>query len=176
MSKFSLKSTACPLFGHPKDLREFVLPRKVDIILCCNEERRLMGKKSKNNKEPKFCDIAKIVAQKVMKLYRKVTIPYVCEKRILQLIKVLHDKYRRMKIYSNNSKKKDSAALNKKINDFKQSCGELFDIAKCKCTNFTDCRCPQEDKVPRKIQPFLYDQRNDRKKCMRSFVGKKTVS
>ena len=46
---------------------------------------------------------------------------------------------------------------------FHESIGSLFDISTCKCTNFANCTCPKDKKVPFQEQQFLSDQRFARK-------------
>lgn len=43
----------------------------------------------------------------------------------------------------------------------------LFDIAKCRCSNFRQCECSDEKKVPLSEQRFLIDQRNARKMSLK---------
>ena len=172
-SKFTLDNCTCPLFGRPKNFRERILPTRKDVLLCCAEERRIKGRLSKQNKEPSFSIIADVVAQKLIDLYDTAKIPHVTFKRIKELINALHSEYVKIKSYCNNLKdvsdeKKESLALQHKINDFKVKCKSLFDIASCKCPSFSLCNCPDSKRVPQEVQYFLMDQRNERK-CYLSF-------
>ena len=174
-SKFTIKDSWCPLFGKPRELRLTILPTYKDIILCCNEERRKIGRLSNNGKqEPKFSDIAEKVSVQVIGLYEKVFIPHVTNTRVLQLINSLHEDYRRIKIYLHNLTQKTSPALQIKIDNFKIKCEKLFDIACCKCKNFESCECPVTKRVPLNVQKFLLDQRNGRECRIRDNLTKFT--
>lgn len=160
-SKFTRETCTCSLLGRPKDLSIAKLPTHKDIILCSNYERKRLGKLSKNNKEPRFSDIAGIVAEKVINLYKKVSIPQVTYTRVIQLIRDIHNRYQKIK--RNINRVNTSDTLPTKLRDYLSSIDKLFDIASCKCDFLRSCTCPKEQKIPFDIQNFLVDQRNERK-------------
>ena len=127
-------------------------------------EKGVNGKLSKCNQEPRFSVISKPVAKQVCDLYKNLMIPHVTFTRVLQMIETLHAKYTKIKLYSLNAKKKNSPALENKITDFKTKSKRLFDIAKCKCIAFLDCKCAENDKVPENKHDFLLEQRSTRKR------------
>ena len=96
-SKFKYQACFCPLFGHMKELRSRLLPTRKDIILCCLEKRRVIGKNSHGNREHKFADIADSVASECIALYEKCCIPHVSLTRVLQFINHLHKQYIKIK-------------------------------------------------------------------------------
>jgi len=59
--------------------------------------------------------------------------------------------------------------LKKKIENFQnESKNSLFDIAACKCVEFSICNCEKSRKVPIVEQAFIIDQRKTRKMIMTS--------
>lgn len=170
MSKFTVENCTCPFFGRPKDLYQTTLPSYKDVILCCLEERRLMGRNGKSNKEPRFSVIAETVAMKVIDRYKSACIPHVTFTRVVQLITALHKKYRKVKLYHIKLKINASEALRNHIETFKLKGQNLFDIASCKCKSFIDCECPVDKRVPLKAQVFLLDQRCARKRFKRTKI------
>ena len=49
------------------------------------------------------------------------------------------------------------------LSDFRSQSKMLFDIAACKCLDFSACSCVSAKKVPRKEREFLLDQRTNKK-------------
>ena len=90
-SKFTVESCTCPLFGRPKQFRPRLLPTCKDVILYCIEKRRIFGRISNGNREPKFSEIADSVATEILEFYKKCFIPHVSFERVLQLINKLHN-------------------------------------------------------------------------------------
>lgn len=140
----------CPIFGTPKDISTNKLPTGEDLIRCCAQERYNLALKV-NNKSVSFTQVASTVADKVISLYQKASIPTVTDKRVIQLINVLHNKYYNLrKSYSRDQNK---ANFIKKIEDFKKKCSFLFDIAACKCLIVVECICK---KPPELCQCNIY--------------------
>ena len=160
-SKYTVKGCSCPSFGRPKDLNTAGLPTLQDVILCCLEERRLLGKALKSQQEVKFSVIAENVAKKVIGLYECISIPHVSFNRVMQLLRSMHKEYKKMKKYQSLTNEKPS--LKNYIDDYKDRCKKLFDIASCKCKRFESCDCSTEKQVPQKVRVFLTDQRLSKK-------------
>lgn len=128
----------CPIFGTPKDFSSNKLPTGEDVIRCCSQERYDLALKV-NNKSVSFSQVASTVANKIIGLYQKASIPTVTDKRIVQLINALHDKYYSLRKSYTRDKNKDS--FKQKIDEFKQKCSLLFDVAACKCPIVVNCIC-----------------------------------
>ena len=160
VSKFSFRITcACPLFGSPKDFGN-KLPTYAEVIRCCLWERRNLAP-TKGNKEPFFSDIARIVGKKVESLYQKASVPTVPLKNILRSIVSYHKKYQ--KLMKNYKSCQNNVGYKNKLNFFLQNAeSTLFDVAYCKCLNFSSCSCEKSKKVPPEEQSFLTDQRSTR--------------
>lgn len=128
----------CPIFGTPKDFLSNKLPTGEDLIRCCSQERYDLALKG-NNKSVSFSQVASTVANKIIGLCQKASIPTVTDKRIVQLINALHDKYYSLRKSYTRDKNKDS--FKQKIDEFKQKCSLLFDVAACKCPIVVNCIC-----------------------------------
>lgn len=112
-------------------------------------------------KEPSVSEISDMLASKIKEIWNRATIPTVTEKRIVQLIKGHHDKYIKLLWYPVS---KRNEPYEQKVNDFREQASQhLFDIATCKCADFSSCKCEKSSRVPTLEQEFLRDQRNARK-------------
>lgn len=128
----------CPIFGTPKDLPINKLPTGEEIIRSCSHERYNLAMQI-NNKKVSFKQVASTVTKKVITLYEKASIPTVTDKRIAQFITALHDKhYSLRKSYKRDRNK---ASLKNRVDEFKQKCSLLFDVAACKCLIVVECTC-----------------------------------
>ncbi|GBO31741.1 hypothetical protein AVEN_89921-1 [Araneus ventricosus] len=62
-------------------------------------------------------------------------------------------------IIRNYKRDMEKANFKKKANDLvEEAKNSLFDIASCKCTDFTTCSCEKPNKFPVKERMFLQDQ------------------
>ncbi|GBM50348.1 hypothetical protein AVEN_208954-1 [Araneus ventricosus] len=160
LSKFVLRSVNhCPIFNeNPKDFDEVNLPTKKDVLLSCLEVRRQVGLESESNKEPVFFTVARQVAIKLNIIWDKASIPTVTHNRVIQLIIRCRDDYLSIKKTLNCKttvrKTKDESLI--------EQTSKLFDIAFCKCADFSGCTCPKNKKVPVLERQFLLDQRGQR--------------
>lgn len=147
------KSVSCPVFGAPKQVCSTVLPTYEDVMKHYLFIRLEMLQKS--NKEPDFAEIANVVISDVKTIWIKACLPVLSDRRIFQMLKDYHAKFRKIKKYptSRGNSKSILFAAEAKI--------KLFDICYCKCTDFNCCNCAE--KVPPKERDFLKDQRKDRK-------------
>ena len=109
--------------------------------------------------------IAKEVAEKVQAIYNKASIPCVTKKRIIAKIKEYHKKYQGL--LKSNQSRKNSAAFQIKMDNFKNESNKLFDFASCKCKVIVKCKCVKEFKIPPLEREFMKYQRKDRK----MFIG-----
>lgn len=161
VSKFnSRKVFICPLFGNPQELKKSRLPTHEDVLRSCFQERYNLAPVT-GSQEPKFSQIAENVADNVEEIYFTALIPTVSHTRVVKMITSYHDKYRGiMKPYK---ERKNNESYQTKIKAFLEEARKsLFDIAACKCKDFSACTCQKADKVPAKEHAFLKDQRTQR--------------
>ncbi|CAG4988526.1 unnamed protein product [Parnassius apollo] len=154
------QKTSCPVFGLPEKLPVAQLPTYNDVMknyLFIKYEL----KPDKKTKEPTIHDISERLAQEVLEIWRKASLPTVSLKRVLQLIRSYHDKYRSlMKPYRGRQLNKK---YQEKINTFITESHRLFDVCSCKCKLISDCTCSKDSRVPKEEIKFLLDQRTTRK-------------
>ena len=62
----------------------------------------------------------------------------------------------------------------KKLQEFTSKNKHIFDIAACKCVDFSLCPCKKDHKVPTEERPFLIDQRTSRKMFVQGIDHKTT--
>lgn len=168
------KSYRCPIFGSIGDLKTNVLPTYQDVMKCYEWERQQLKNKKISNatklqskKEPSFSEIADIVTKKVEDIWRKASIPTVTHTRTIQLLKAFHAKCK------NHLKSLKRLSEDKKT-DFLRKSEALFDICSCKCS-LQLCSCSRDKKVPNEENPFLFDQRNDRKMMITGIDRNRTI-
>ncbi|XP_072389272.1 uncharacterized protein [Diabrotica undecimpunctata] len=147
----------CPIFGSGSELPKNVLPTYKDMIKLFIFVSQSY-KKQYNNCVRKNSEI---VTERVEEMWRRASIPIVEHKTILARVIAYHDKYRTLlKPYKG---RKDEVGYKEKLFKFGEDSKKLFDIATCKCLEFTDCSCPKNQKIPIPERNFLIDQRTDRK-------------
>lgn len=152
--------SSCPVFGLPEKLPVSQLPTYNDIMKYYLFIRHEL-KPDITTKEPTVHEISERLAQEVLEIWQKSSLPTVSFKRILQLIRVYHDKYRcLMKPYRG---RQTNIKYQEKINKFISDSHSLFDICICKCKVISDCNCPKECRIPKVEVDFLLDQRTTRK-------------
>ena len=171
-SKFSKRrALGCPIFGSPTDF-DRMLPTKEGVIKCLIYERWRLGSETTGNKEPTFSSTSHFVCEKLQMLYSDASIPTVSKKRVIDMIHAYHKSYIDIKsVYKRIEK---TMATKARVEKFKEESRFLFEIAACKCSALTDCKCPKESKIPFKEQTFLADQRTKRLMCIGSLDLKET--
>ncbi len=128
----------CPVFGAPCELPETQLPTYYDVMKYYLWVRYDL-KPDITAKDPTVEEISVIVAGKVVEIWNKASIPTVINKRVLQMIRAYHDKYRNlMKSYKG---RKTNEKYVKKLEEFKLESEKLFDISSCKCHSWESCKC-----------------------------------
>lgn len=158
------QSTLCPVFGEPKEHSGSNLPTYEQVMKHFLFVKFQLKTTSYN---PPLHASFKSVATYLLQVWQKASIPSVTPDRVIAMLKDYHGKYVNiLKTQSSTSIKKET--FNKKLNDFKQKSHHLFDISACKCVSFSKCSCRKEKKVPLKEQPFLLDQRSERKMAIGS--------
>ena len=103
------------------------------------------------------------VAQKVIEIWCKASLPYKSEKRIFSMIDALHNVLTELRKVPAKHKKSDIHKRNTK--SFVEKTKLLFDIGYCKCE--TQCSCPPNQRVPKEEMRFFRDQKTLRK----MFIG-----
>lgn len=156
MTTKTRKVLKCPVFGSPSQLSTCTLPTYADTMKFYLLVKNSL-KNSGTGKEPTAAAISEIVAVRIEEVWSRASIPIVIHKRVLQLIRSYHDKYR--KLLKPFKGRQNDAKYTEKLNSFAMNAKEsLFDIAACKC-DFLKCSCSKDRKVPTTEQAFLQDQR-----------------
>ncbi|GBM72504.1 hypothetical protein AVEN_218130-1 [Araneus ventricosus] len=120
-----------------------------------------VGSESKRNKETAFSTVARQVAIKLNIIWDKASIPTVTHNSVIQLITRCHDDYISIK-KTLNCKTTVRKRKEDKLTSFIEQPSKLFDIAFCKCADFSGCTCPKDKNVPVLECQFLRDQRGPR--------------
>lgn len=162
--------TFCPIFGPGKDLDERVLPTFFDVMKYYINVRDEL-KPNVNSKEPNFNEISQIVITKVQNIWKKASIPIVTFNRANQMLKEYNKKYLSLKKSTHRKnlfeRKAELFASEAKM--------KLFDLACCKCADFSACHCSKNEKIPCIEQAFIRDQRTVRKMVIGSIDQKTTA-
>lgn len=140
---YTRRDTECPLVGSPADFKDNILPTQEDVLRCFLWIRYTL-KPPDCGKEPTVSEISSILVDKILSLWEKASIPTVTRKRVLQLIKMQHDKYSKILWYP-KVKRNENYVL--KVEAYKAENKKLFDISACKCEKFEECSCIKEKKV-----------------------------
>lgn len=153
-----------PVFGAPSAMSPNVLPTYGDVMkqyLLRKYKLKSVG----DTKEPSFTAVANSVICQVENLWQKASIPIISHQKVLEKLKLYHDRYRSLlKPYKS---RQHSAKYQIKIKDFQaDSLLQLFDIAACKCFDIGSCNCKKDRKVPAAERNFLQDQRQGRTMMM----------
>ena len=141
------------IFGTPTKMRQTVLPTYLDVM------RHALLIKCEQNLPNAFLikNICKQLIPDLKEIWLRASIPIVSDYRIEQLFRKYYDKYDTTQKYK-SSPNLYQAHVEKFLNDSKK----LFDIACCKCIDYSTCRCEKERKVPIEEREFIKDQRNSR--------------
>lgn len=98
-SCYTRQHTKCHLIGSPADLKDNVLPTQEDVLKYFLWIRYSL-KSPDYRKEPTVSDLSIILADKILGLWEKASIPTVPRKRVLmQLLKMQHDRYAKLLWY-----------------------------------------------------------------------------
>lgn len=151
----------CPVFGHPDLLGENTLPSYKDVMKHYLFTRQKL--KEEIGKNPAVSDICSKVAPEIINIWKKSSIPTVSERRVEQMLMSYYTKYKNLL----KSRGKRSSHFVKSVQKFAEKSKNLFDLAACKCSDFSNCSCERLKKVPVMEQGFLIDQRTQKK----MFIG-----
>lgn len=112
------------------------------------------------NYEPASAEIALIVADKVLSIWNKASLPTLLHKSVVKRIIAYNNEIQKLK---KHAQRMDETYL-KKIEQFRMDSQRIFDICSCNCKCFSTCKCSSvKKKVPVKERDFLIDQRTNRK-------------
>lgn len=147
MSKCGLVKDECKIFGKPDNLSKKVLPTYSDIVKCY-----FVFSKFKNP--------CTVLGNLIINIWKKLQIPTIHKITVIQLIKKYIQKYKSViKSYNSTHRSKE---FEEKIENFRKSGENLFDLTACKCSDITMCKCSKENRVPDDVIEFLIDQRGPR--------------
>ena len=146
------------VFGYPEKLRNSQLPRKEDVF------KHYLWHRSKafdgDEKTASTKDIVKQVADDVINIWHKASIPNIAYRSVVKSVEKLIVMGKNLQKYQ--PQKRSSKSFKSEENSFK----EVFDICPCKCLNKgimdrKQCRCAV--KVPLIEWEFWCDQMSERK-------------
>ena len=155
------RHSKCLIFDDPCELDDSQLPSYGAVMKYYPFVNDM---KNDTGRDLPIFYIAKEVAKKVQAIYNKASIPCVTKKRIIAKIIEYHKKYQGL--LKSNRSRKNSAAFQIKMDNFKNESNKLFDFASCKCKVIEKCKCAKELISPLERE-FMKDQRTDRK----MFIG-----
>jgi hypothetical protein len=131
--------TKCQILNiFPKELPTSTLPTVGDIILCFSfVHNELQSTSIKVNEIGPTAK--KAVAEKVIAIWKKASIPTVSTQRIIAAIGDLI--LLRRKLVKKPKKNRNYPGFVVQLDKFKKKCSDLFDIAACKCPDLKSCSC-----------------------------------
>ena len=147
-------TTEHSILGQPTEFRKNQLPTSADVF-------RAYDYYVKTAKASSVHERATFVAQEVIEIYDKASIPTVELSSVVIRIKRLVNKVQELGKYSDA--KKSSATYQEHL----QSLENLFDICTCKCFDNgarerSSCKCPLTCKIPALEWEFWIDQKTKR--------------
>ena len=148
------------VLGDARSIDESQLPTVADVLRACSLRRKEL---KTGSQEPKWTEVRNYVAQKVIEIWCKASLPYKSEKRIFSMIDAYHNALTKLRKVPAKHKKSDIHKRNTK--SFVEKSKLLFDIGYCKCE--TQCSCPPNQRVPKEEMRFFRDQKTLRK----MFIG-----
>lgn len=135
-------------------------PLPQNELPTCTEVLQYFLYLGKLNEELTTPNKLQIISDKLKTLWEKTSIPIIQEKSILNKIRLWKVKYDTL--LANRRKCKSSDSSVQRIREFQSDADKLFDLACCKCITWDTCQCEPDKKVPKTVQYFLQDQRDDR--------------
>lgn len=143
------------LLGQPSDLQEHVLPTRRHFINCVRRMSSQVDPTTGRQMKPQKA--VALVCNRVLDIWAGEGIPTVTQRRVVQLGQVCHTRY--SKITKSRKKRREDAEFLAREEEW---FSKLFDIARCKCKDPSQCCCARSDKVPPEEVEFLLDQRGER--------------
>ncbi|XP_065670884.1 uncharacterized protein LOC136089092 [Hydra vulgaris] len=162
----------CPVFGIISRMSINVLPTYADIMNYFLSVRKEFS--DGHAKKATINETTWKISVDLETIWHRASIPVISRQQIIAKIRDYHDKYRSLlKPFEQRSKDKESQFLNK-VENFKIDSNRIFDIASCKCKDFSTCVCEKNCKVLPIEIIFLADQRTERKMAIGNVDIKKT--
>lgn len=131
----------CPVFGHPYLLDENILPSYKDVMKYYYLFIR-QKQKEENGKNPAVSAIYSKLTPEIINIWRKASIPTSSERRVEQMLMSYYTKYKNLLKY----KGKKSSHFVKSVRKFTETSENLFDLAACKCSDFSICTSDEKGK------------------------------
>lgn len=173
MSSRTRQSVGCFVFGSPSELPQSQLPTESDVIKKWNLVRYQL---KTDALEPTILAILHLVAEDVMKIWVRASLPILTVARVRSKIQALHENYRNsLKKFSNLEQQgqcKAQLLLDEMTKYRQESENRLFNICTCKCPDFEKCSCSKERRVPKREIDFLSDQLGPRMMMISSVDAK----
>ena len=154
----SRQAEQSPVFGAPCALPLSLLPTYGDVVRAFLFQRHNLNcSTTSSTRTVPTAIIASSVADDIIRLWARASIPTVTKKRVNDMIIAYHKKHRNI---LQSSKRKNSQCQSQLSKFRTHGNATLFDIASCKC-EFA-CSCVIENKIPKEEVTFLQDQRSVR--------------
>ncbi|EDV19921.1 uncharacterized protein TRIADDRAFT_61538 [Trichoplax adhaerens] len=152
----------CPIFGTPKELDNYVLP-KIEDVVRFYDYIKTNGNKAKIVDIENGCqhDIIKYVAEQVAAAWILASIPIIPHKEVVERVS-MYIKERQILVLVPNADQ-NNLIYQRKIDQFWNNSQKLFDICTCQCLSEMVCQHRNNQRVSKKRKDFLLDQRTDRK-------------
>lgn len=157
------------MFGAPSDLKETQLPTYGEVMRFVNLVKQNLSLE-KNGRDLPLSEVLPTVADRVMDIWKKSSIPVIPKKSVITKLVRYCKKCRGV---SKSSKRKNSKTVK---NFSKEAFDRLFDICTCRCKDLNNCCCKRELKVPAREVAFLEDQRTERKMMIGGLDVKTTTA
>ena len=129
------QDTYCPIFGHPAELHENVLPTLGDTMRYYLLVWNIL-KPNDATKEPSSFEVSEAVTQRCEQLWYKSSIPVIGHKRVVEKVWTHHEKLHTLRKPFKMQKGDQKYQSKPKSFGSEANC-QLFDIAACKCSSDT---------------------------------------
>jgi len=150
MAEATRLKTSCPVYGQAADLPTNQLPTIANVM------QLYMEIKSQHSKTTSASKVRTEVAENVIGVWIKAGIPTINLRSTECKIEILYKELRN--VMKKKGKNKETA-----IEELRSNSSNLFDIAACKCSDFSTCSCERDKKIPVEEREFIADQRGARK-------------
>jgi hypothetical protein len=144
MPRKTRRANQCIILGFPKKLSSIVLPTKKDVLLYYlfveHELQETLINKNEIGRKT-----TEIVSQEIKKIWEKASIPTVSSQQICSTVQKLY--LQRTKLLKTGKKRRNTPGFVVKMDNFKNNCETLFEIATCRCLELQSCYCSLVYKV-----------------------------
>lgn len=126
----------CPILGSYMEIHDNVLPTYENVMRHYYFVRNTLRQEGANY-EPASAEIALIVADKVLSIWNKASLPTLLHKSVVKRIIAYNNEIQKLK---KHAQRMDETYL-KKIEQFRMDSQRIFDICSCNCKCFSTCKC-----------------------------------